>query len=427
MKLLHKTLFNYLLFSVFIFLISTVVFYFLVQNLWENDVDESLIYQKEKIIEGLKAGTFEDTVVENFTRNAQKLGVEVSIVPVTGSSPNAEFFRNETYPDPVRNHAEPFREMVSLIQVNGKNYKITVRKDLVESADLILEIIIAQAILFLILLIGSLFFNNSFSKRIWQPFYELVVRVKSFRIDKQEVLVAPETRITEFDELGEAIERLTRDAIRTFSTQKEFTENAAHETQTPLAVIKTQLDLLAQDENLTEQQSEIITRIEKNVRILSKLNRNLLLLARIENEQVDKTGQTNISAVVDETCSALEEEIKMKGLTLSLSLLPDVPVISNEHLVHSLVANLITNAIRYNIPRGRIDIQLSNDRFEITNTGQGHSLDESRIFERFYNSKGAGGSGLGLAIAKKICLTLGYELNYRFSMPDHHTFTVKFT
>jgi signal transduction histidine kinase len=187
------------------------------------------------------------------------------------------------------------------------------------------------------------------------------------------------------------------------------------------------LDLLAQDENLTEQQSEIITRIEKNVRILSKLNRNLLLLARIENEQVDKTGQTNISAVVDETCSALEEEIKMKGLTLSLSLLPDVPVISNEHLVHSLVANLITNAIRYNIPRGRIDIQLGNDRFEITNTGQGHSLDESRIFERFYNSKGAGGSGLGLAIAKKICLTLGYELNYRFSMPDHHTFTVKFT
>jgi hypothetical protein len=87
--------------------------------------------------------------------------------------------------------------MVSLIQVNGENYKITVRKDLVESADLILEIIIAQAILFLILLIGSLFFNNSFSKRIWQPFYELVVRVKSFRIDKQEVLVAPETRITD--------------------------------------------------------------------------------------------------------------------------------------------------------------------------------------------------------------------------------------
>jgi signal transduction histidine kinase len=90
------------------------------------------------------------------------------------------------------------------------------------------------------------------------------------------------------------------------------------------------------------------------------------------------------------------------------------------------MSNLITNAIRYNIPHGKIEILLNEGRFEITNTGPNQSLDESRIFERFYNHKGSGGSGLGLAIVKKISVSLGYRLSYRFSGSNRHTFALKF-
>ena len=416
-----------MLFSVIIFGVSIPVFYFLVQNLWINDVDESLIYQKEKIIDGLKIAAFDSSVVRNFTNDAGVFDLGVSISPIESFHSEVDSLYNNAYLDPTRKHVEPFRELTSFVTVNGKMYKIIVRKDLVESADLIREIFFTQAILFLILLAGVLIFNNYFSKKTWQPFYAIVSGLKSFRIDKQIPLVASKGEIEEFNELGDAIQRLTENNIRTFQSQKEFTENAAHETQTPLAVIKNQLDLMAQDSNLTLKQSEIITRIDKNIRVLTRLNRNLLLLAKIENEQYDKTDTADISAITSEICSAFAEQIKIKGIKLSTSIDAEVHLLSNTYLVHSLITNLLTNSIKYNILNGRIEVVLTGEYLKITNTGLNQPLDEGRIYERFYkNNNASSGSGLGLAIAKRICNLMGFDLKYEYEKDNRHLFTVDF-
>lgn len=309
----------------------------------------------------------------------------------------------------------------------GNHIKIIVRKDLVESADLIRGISSTQAILFLILLAGILILNSYFSRKIWQPFYSIVSKLKSFRIDQQEPITVPKTNILEFNELGKAIKGLTENNIRTYMSQKEFTENAAHETQTPLAVIKNQIDLMAQDSGLSQQQSEIITRIDKNIRLLTKLNRNLLFLAKIENEQYHKTDQADISAIVSEICSAFEEQMKLKGIMLHLIINAKPVILSNTYLLHSLATNLLINAIKYNIPNGSIEIVLNDKSLAICNTGLSQPLPENKIYQRFYKkSDQAESSGLGLAIAKRICNLLEFDLKYQFEKSNRHSFTVDF-
>lgn len=427
MKLLHKSLRIYLIFSVIIFTVSIPVFYFLVQDLWIKDVDESLIFQKEKIISGIGSGDFDTTTISEFTNVASKLDLGISINPLSTAQPDIDSIYYNSFYDKTRTHEEPFRELMSIVKINNQYYKILIRKDLVENADLIRSIVIAEALLFLLLLAGILVLNSYFSKKTWRPFYHLVDQLKSFKIDKGLVFKTETSDIDEFEELNRSVLLLAENNIRVFNSQKEFTENAAHETQTPLAVIKNQIDLLAQDKNLSKEQADIIERIDKNIRFITKLNRNLLLLSKIENVEFDRSEKVDLSSIVTEIIYIFNEQIELKGIQLTLNLNCKPVIQSNSYLVHSLISNLLKNAIKYNIPNGYIEISLSENAFWISNSGVTHALPKDRIFERFYKkSDQAESSGLGLAIAKRICNLLEFDLQYEFENENNHLFSIIF-
>jgi len=427
MKLLHKSLKLYLIFSVIIFIVSVPVFYYLVQDLWITDVDESLVFQKEKVIKAFSSYDFDTLAIKHFSDIASgfDLGIHITTLQSPQTAVDSIYFNN-IY-DTIRNHTEPYRELKSIVRVKRTCYKIIVRKDLVENADLIMGIVVTQAILFLILLIGILILNGYFSKRTWKPFYYILSKLENFKVDSEKLIEVQASDIDEFNKLNNSVQQLTKTNIQIFKSQKEFTENAAHETQTPLAAIKNQVDLLAQDNQLNENQSEIINRIDKNIRLLTKLNRNLLLLSKIENDQFDKSEEINVSGIVSEICSGFEEQIKLKNISLALKITGQLVINTNNYLLHSLITNLLTNAIKYNKPNGKIEISLIHNVLKVTNTGLEKPLPEDKIYERFYKQNTlTESSGLGLAIVKKICISLNFEMNYRFSAPNKHTFTIHF-
>lgn len=427
MKLLHKSLRIYLLFSVIIFAASIPVFYFLVQNLWITDVDESLIFQKEKIISGIGSSDLDSAAIGGFTDIASTLDLGISIIHLSTAQPDRDSIYYNIFYDKTRTHEEPFRELKSVVTINGQYYKILVRKDLVENADLIRSIVIAEAILFLLLLGGILALNSYFSKKTWLPFYHLVNQLKSFKIETGQVFKTQKSDIDEFEELNRSVLILTENNIKVYNSQKEFTENAAHETQTPLAVIKNQIDLLAQNENLSQEQAEIIERIDKNIRFITKLNRNLLLLSKIENVQFDRSEEVDLSSIVTEIIDIFNEQIELKGIQLVLNLNCRPVIQSNSYLVHSLISNLLKNAIKYNIPKGYVEIRLNDDSLMISNSGVNYELQKDHIFERFYKkSDQAESSGLGLAIAKQICNLLDFGLKYEFIKENIHRFSIDF-
>lgn len=427
MKLLQKSTKIYLVYSLIIFVVSIPVFYFLVRNMWIEDVDETLGYQRDKIVKKLKENKYKSTDIDKFSTFSKDFDIGVQISQIDKIKSEKQKIITKRNYDKIRLHIEPYRQLISDVKIDNQWYRISVQKDLVENEDLIQGIVLVQTVLFMIFLFGIMVLNHFFSRKIWNPFYFLVSRLQNYKIDSGEIIDVENTDIEEFTQLNHSVQRLTQNNVEIFKAQKEFIENASHESQTPIAVIRNQIDLLFQDERLSRNQLVIIKKIDKNLSFLSKLNRNLLLLTKIENRQFPKNDNIFISELISELYESFTEILELKKIHFEADIFYAQQIISNAFLIHSLFYNLFTNAIKYNIEKGNIEVEVKRNVFRITNTGANLPLPKDKIFDRFYKQSIQSESyGLGLSIVKKICETLDIKIDYHFTNPNRHTFFLFF-
>ncbi len=302
--------------------------------------------------------------------------------------------------------------------------------------DVFKGIMIQFALIAIVLGVALVVTLQIINKRLWRSFDETLGIIEDFRLEDQQVPSFPETGIKEFARLDTAITRLMEGNIKSYRTQKEFTENASHELQTPLAVFQSKLDiLLQQSDNITESQAAIIQDLYEMTGRLARLNRNLLLLAKMENNQFSRKEEVDVVEVIDQLLPFLESlagnltiktqyNIPAKGKKGKHTL----PIEANRSLLESLFNNLIVNAVRHNKPNGKITITLSPDSLIVSNTSSEKALDANLIFNRFYRpSEKTKGNGLGLAIVKAVCDYHGWSITYRFDEEAGlHLFEVRF-
>ena len=141
----------------------------------------------------------------------------------------------------------------------------------------------------MLLLLSALIFNWIISRELWAPFRRTLEKIRNARLDKIQRTRYEITDTVEFNELNSALNEMTNKMHRDFITMKEFTENAAHEMQTPIAVIQSKLELLLQDSNLSREQADTIDAALESLERSGKLNESFLLLAKIENNQYRAT------------------------------------------------------------------------------------------------------------------------------------------
>ena len=222
-----------------------------------------------------------------------------------------------------------------------------------------------------------------------------------------------------------ALHRLMSKSMESFQAQKEFTENASHELQTPLAIFQAKLELLLQQPELTNKQAAIIQDLFQMTSRLSRLNRNLLLLAKIDNKQFDNKEQIRLDSFIDRLLPSLESISERLRVERHYPPQP-LYIQANSALLESLFNNLIVNAVRHSNPGGKITISIIGNTLCIANTSDEPALPASHIFNRFYRpSQGKGGNGLGLAIVKAICDYHGWGIRYEFR-DGSHRFLVDF-
>lgn len=263
------------------------------------------------------------------------------------------------------------------------------------------------------------------SRRLWQPFDLTLRQIEGFRLENGKLPTLPDTDVKEFARLNRSLETLMENSLASYRTQKEFTENASHELQTPLAVFQSKLDLLLQQPDLTGRQAELIQGLYEDTSRLARLNRNLLLLARIDNRQYGQTEDIRLTRFLDELTPFLQS---IAGDILLYEDFADstLTVRANRTLLESLVNNLVVNAVRHNRPKGEIRLVVSGRELTIANTSDEPALDGKLIFNRFYRpSEKVKGNGLGLAIVRAICGYHGWTVAYRYDEGMHH-FTVRF-
>jgi signal transduction histidine kinase len=319
---------------------------------------------------------------------------------------------------------EPQRKVFFSVLVKGRTYAIVISKSLEETEDL-LWLILWVTVGSILILVGGLYIGNRFLlRRIWHPFYQTLDYLRKFSLSG-----APQGRlgmsnIDEFGLLSRSVEDMTSKMQRDYLALQQFTDHAAHEMQTPLAVIKSKLDLMMQHPGLDEKQLEQMQQLLHSVNRLSRLNQSLLLLARIENRQFLEKESMSISTLMEEKLDLWQEWIREHDLEVNVGGHSEM-VMMHPFLAESLVNNLLSNAVRHNIPGGKILVQFSPGLFSIQNTGQQMPLDTERLFQRFQKQGQPSfeGIGLGLAIIREIVELSGMDIRYSF-VGGLHTFTV---
>ncbi|HWA33068.1 MAG TPA: HAMP domain-containing sensor histidine kinase, partial [Cyclobacteriaceae bacterium] len=251
----------------------------------------------------------------------------------------------------------------------------------------------------------------------------ILSHLKSFQLDKSKSIEITPTGINEFDDLNRTVSHLTERSTKVYLQQKEFIENASHELQTPLAIFQIKLDTLMQHAGLSEKEATTIMELEESVQRMTRLNKNLLLLSKIENEQFTDREPVPLAELIQSLMANLQAITD--GLAIDLDLQP-FTVNANRTLTEIMLTNLFHNAIRYTPPGGQISVRLAGNVLTVSNHGDALAISPEKIFERFQKGSGSSnGTGLGLAIVRKICDTCAYGLTYKYEK-GAHIFSVHF-
>lgn len=262
--------------------------------------------------------------------------------------------------------------------------------------------------------------------RLWRPFYHTLEQIKGFKVERGMIVLSENTGVREFSQLNATLNRIMETSVKSYQVQKEFTENASHELQTPIAIVQNKIDNMLQDENLTEYQAHELHEISQELRHMSKLSRNLLLLSKIANNQFHTQSEVDLCQKIKEILPRLESLAGSIGVTTTFAQL-SLKLQCNETLLESLITNLVVNAVRHNYARGKIVITIADGQLSVANTSNEPPLDVHHVFSRFFRSKeNQKGNGLGLAIVKSICDYHHWQAGYYYAADRQHVFTVKF-
>lgn len=287
-------------------------------------------------------------------------------------------------------------------------------------------VIVQYIVTFLFILIYLVIMLQVVSKRLWKPFNKTLNTLEDFSIDKGIVPHFQKTDVKEFVRLNNSLEKMIKNSLSIYQSQKEFTENASHELHTPLAIMQSQLDMLIQRPDLTEEQSEIILSIYSDVSHLTRLNNNLLFLAKIENHNQGEKELINISELTENILPNISFMAENASLNFNADIQKACMLKVNKVLYVSLLNNLLINAIHYNYPHGSVNLILTDKEVTVYNTSESPMLDTKNVFRRFNkNQEVSKGHGLGLSIVEKICKYHGWSIEYKYE-DSYHIFTVIF-
>jgi signal transduction histidine kinase len=321
---------------------------------------------------------------------------------------------------------EPVRMLTTIFTQNDRYYQLQIITSMVEEDDLTRQLLYSLFWLYGGLVISIVLLNNFMLRRIWKPFHRLLSQLKKYRLDKPEKIPRVSSKIEEFTLLNNTIQKLIDRNSEIFNSQKRFIEDASHELQTPLAIGISKLETLAETTGLSDEQIAILSSVLNNLERLTRINKSLLLISKIENKQFPETSQVNFNELAKKTLEDFSDLSVFYSLETSIVENNSCIQLMNESLALILLSNLVKNAIVHNKPGGFVQLFINKDSIEVKNSGSDKPLDEKNIFKRFHtDTRSSSSTGIGLALVKTIAQLYHFKVTYHFS--GHHHLTVNFS
>lgn len=420
MKLFHLVLWRISLALIVVLTVWAGFFYMAVVEEVNDEVDDTLEDYSEELI--IRALSGEDMPTASNGSNNQYYLYEVS-ESYAASHPQITY-RDEMVFITEKSETEPARVLITIFRTEDERYmELVVYTPTIEKLDLLRAILGWIIFLYVLLLLIILSINIWVFRKNMKPLYVLLKWLDTSQLGKKNEPLENTTKITEFRKLNAATMAFAERGEKLFEQQKTFIGNASHEMQTPLAICRNRLEMLMEDETLTEHQLNELIKTHQTLENLTRMNRSLLLLCKIENGQFVDTRSVCLNDILAHYLDDYKEVYAYRNITVTVTTDSSFCVEMNDSLVSVLVTNLLKNSFVHNIDGGFIYIKITANTFEISNTGE-KPLDRERIFERFYQGqKKEGSTGLGLALVDSICKANHLKIDYTY-VENRHIFTI---
>lgn len=414
MKLITKFILIYLIVTAIVLGIGGYISYFIIQDELNRELKWRFMDRIERVTYLLEQG--HDLTAKEISK-AEDRNLIVQALPQK-VEPRTSIKDTSVYHDRLQ-QMEPNLKVSAYRTVNDTSYFISTYGALVESDD-IMEAVV-QILLWILgmQVIGAIGVGYIVSSRLFKPFRETLKKIKNFKLQDKQPIDADDTNVQEFDELNRFVEEMTMKAVSDYKNLKEFAENASHELQTPLSILKGKLELLTET-NLSQEQYQYVEDGHRSVKKLSRLSELLALLTKIENHEFTDTEEVNLTKLIEESTTSFEEFISLNGLTVEKDLKKEVTIQMHPVLTDILWTNLFQNAIKHNVDEGTIRIALTEDTLQISNTGKPLDIPAEKLFGRFQKADTNSDSiGLGLSIVKRITDQNDFVVIYHYKRLWH--------
>lgn len=409
--------FRYLTFWLLIVIaIWAFIFHSLILDEVYDNVDDGLKNQKIEIIREV----YRDPDLLNTTEFGLS---QFKISKVDPSQYNeSNRFSNEMVYMEYDEDMEPYRVLkTGFYDKDNFPYMLEIRTSTVEEDDLIYDLSISLVALYVFILISILLINHFGLRKAFKPFDQIISQLRKYEVGNKEKPIHVVTNVKEFSFLQNEIQRMINRNDEVFNSQKLFIENASHELQTPLTIAMNKLDLLIEESDLGEKEMLSLVDTKQTLWRMVNLNKSLLMLSRIENNQYKNNEEVNFTRLTKDLLEDYESILEAAEIKVTTNFKADFMIDFNLDLARILISNLIRNAIKHNNEEKLIQIELDSNQFMISNTGKNYSLDTNVIYNRFYKQgTSEGNNGLGLSIVETIIKNQQkLKLNYRYEAPFH--------
>lgn len=386
--------------ALILLMLSTISLFFFTRELLQNEVEEELFSNKDRVERLLR----EDQTIKGIppimmvekVKEAEKISLKDTLIF-----------------DPLQDEVELFEQLSQTTRIKGQYYRITVRAMVIESEDILLIIVLTFLAILILAFIFLFYINRSRNEKLWKPFFTNLYRLKNFSLKSDKELIFEDSDILEFYELQVEMQLLTTKIQTDYKILKQFTEDVSHEMQTPLAIMQAKIDNFINTTEINEIQFQQISSLQTDISRLKQLNKKLILLAKIDNDQFSSIEEIKLSTIIKEVVANFRE---LTSEDIKTVIKNDLYVSMDRSLAIILCNNLISNAIKYNKDYVTIEVTLSENILSISNNGDKALQNPDKIFERYYKEGNRSDStGLGLSIIKKICDYYGFKPTYHFS------------
>ncbi|KFF06860.1 two-component sensor histidine kinase [Flavobacterium reichenbachii] len=409
----------------------------LVEKVVYRHINNSLIEKQKKFIDHLNQNEINDFIENSDSTDIYSqfstLHSEFLVLSKTTVKPAQ---KKTTFANDYRvieGEENEYRILQHHFAYENQNYQLEIGSSLAEIKDLTFIIRFFIIIVFVVLLLITFLADTFYVEYLLKPFYK-IIDTKIRRVNEPEAFDHTPIKAAsrDFRELDFVLNQMMDRIAELFKKEKQFISNVSHELLTPIALLKNKFENLLQNDSLDDNAVDKIAGSLRTLDMLKKIINNLLLISRIENHQYATDEEIHFYEMIKDMKEDLQDRIEDRDITFVNNMKHDFSFRGNKTLIHILIYNLITNAIKYNKKKGEIIVsdEFVNQQYCISISDSGIGMDASqieKIFNRFTRiSSDQDGQGLGLAIAKSIASFHHIKITVDSIINQGTTFTLLF-